>query len=176
MRIAVRKGLPGLKSDVSIIDTYIGSQLAPSRILRAAHQFVTPEGLNVFPDDVERALNAQPGVVESAVVGSGRRRPGARPRGAGARSGRRAEAVVRGANAQLADHQRIRSFSIWTDGPLPRTEGTKKLKRAAIGQWVDVRRAPAARRQADDPLQALLAQFAGGRAASTATRRSRSWG
>ena len=31
---------------------------------------ITPEGLNVFPDDVERVLNAQPGVIESAVVGS----------------------------------------------------------------------------------------------------------
>ena len=31
---------------------------------------VTPEGLNVFPEDVERALNEQPGVRESAVVGA----------------------------------------------------------------------------------------------------------
>ena len=31
---------------------------------------VTPEGLNVFPEDVERALNAQPGVLDSAVVGA----------------------------------------------------------------------------------------------------------
>ena len=31
---------------------------------------VTPEGLNVFPEDVERALNAQPGVKDSAVVGA----------------------------------------------------------------------------------------------------------
>ena len=32
---------------------------------------VTPEGLNVFPDDVERPLNAQKGVIESAVVAPG---------------------------------------------------------------------------------------------------------
>ena len=31
---------------------------------------VTPEGLNVFPEDVERALNEQPGVLDSAVVGA----------------------------------------------------------------------------------------------------------
>ena len=31
---------------------------------------VTPEGLNVFPEDVERVLNELPGVTESAVVGA----------------------------------------------------------------------------------------------------------
>ena len=30
---------------------------------------VTPQGLNVFPEDVERALLAQPGVMEAGVVG-----------------------------------------------------------------------------------------------------------
>ena len=30
---------------------------------------VTPEGLNVFPEDVERVLNQIPGVRDSAVVG-----------------------------------------------------------------------------------------------------------
>ena len=30
---------------------------------------VTPEGLNVFPEDVERVLNALAGVRDSAVVG-----------------------------------------------------------------------------------------------------------
>ena len=81
-----------------------------------------------------------------------------------------AETVVRDANSQLADHQRIRSFSIWTDGPLPRTEGTKKLKRAAIKQWVDSGAAPACRRcTGDDQLQALLAKFAGARQLDGAT-------
>ena len=36
---------------------------------RKKEMIVTPEGLNVFPDDVERVLNRQPGVRESAVVG-----------------------------------------------------------------------------------------------------------
>src|SRR4051812_16745228 len=36
---------------------------------RKKEMIVTPEGLNVFPEDVERALNEQPGVRESAVVG-----------------------------------------------------------------------------------------------------------
>jgi long-chain acyl-CoA synthetase len=72
----------------------------------------------------------------------------------------------------LADHQRIRGFSMWTDGALPRTEGTKKLKRAAIKSWVahGARGAEGApRAQGADQLQALLARFAGTRQLDGAT-------
>jgi long-chain acyl-CoA synthetase len=145
----------------------IGEKDAEGRLFirgRKKEMIVTPEGLNVFPDDVERPLNAQAGVIESAVVGTRaaegseervhavlRLDPGVEP-----------ESVVRTANSDLADHQRIRGFSIWSDGPLPRTEGTKKLKRAAIKAWVEAGAAPAAASH-DDPLQGLLAKFAGSR-------------
>src|SRR5205814_3766939 len=36
---------------------------------RKKEMIVTPEGLNVFPEDVERVLNKIPGVRDSAVVG-----------------------------------------------------------------------------------------------------------
>src|SRR5204863_4044770 len=36
---------------------------------RKKEMIVTPEGLNVFPEDVERVLNHLPGVRDSAVVG-----------------------------------------------------------------------------------------------------------
>ena len=57
---------------------------------RKKEMIVTPEGLNVFPEDVERVLNHLPGVRESAVVGlTGARRRRAGVRRAGARPGRR---------------------------------------------------------------------------------------
>src|SRR5215510_12626732 len=37
---------------------------------RKKEMIVTPEGLNVFPEDVERVLNRVPGVRDSAVVGA----------------------------------------------------------------------------------------------------------
>jgi long-chain acyl-CoA synthetase len=130
---------------------------------RKKEMIVTPEGLNVFPEDVERAIDAQAGVLESAAVASvtdGQERvhavlvlePGVDP-----------EAVVRAANQQLLDHQRIRSFSVWSDGPLPRTEGTKKLKRAAIRSWVATGYRPSSAASAEDPVASLLAKFAGSR-------------
>jgi long-chain acyl-CoA synthetase len=144
----------------------IGEMDAQGRLFikgRKKEMIVTPEGLNVFPDDVERVLDAQPGIEESAVVGtvaSGEERvhavlvlqPGVNP-----------EDVIRAANQSLLDHQRIRTFSVWTDGPLPRTEGTRKLKRTAIRSWVATGTPPATAAAGEDPVTTLLARFAGAR-------------
>jgi long-chain acyl-CoA synthetase len=130
---------------------------------RKKEMIVTPEGLNVFPEDVERELNAIGGVREAAVVGrtwQGEERVHAvlvvEP-------GVEAEAVVRGANAKLADHQKIRSHAIWPSDTLPRTEGTRKLKRREIRSWVDAGGAPDAVTKPagrDEPIEAIVARFA----------------
>jgi len=96
---------------------------------RKKEMIVTPEGLNVFPGDVEAVLNRQSGVRDSAAIGTGRVHaalildPGVN-----------ADEIVRQANTQLADYQRIRSFSIWPYAEFPRTEGTRKLKRHEIAK------------------------------------------
>jgi long-chain acyl-CoA synthetase len=99
---------------------------------------VTPEGLNVFPEDVERALNARHGVRDSAVVGTTRATAGQERVHAVLvlDPGADADEIVRAANAQLEDHQRVRSFSVWPGESLPRTEGTSKLRRKEIQKWV----------------------------------------
>ena len=154
----------------------VGEKDAQGRLFirgRKKEMIVTPEGLNVFPDDVERELNTEKGVIESAVVGS---KATESTENANERvhavlrldPGSDAETIVRAANTRLADHQRVRGFSIWTEGPLPRTEGTKKLKRAAIRQWVASGASPSAG-PSDDPLQSLMAKFAGARALDGST-------
>jgi len=94
---------------------------------RKKEMIVTPEGLNVFPEDVEGVLKQQPGVRDAAVTGRDRVHA-ALILDAGAN----AEDIVRRANARLADYQRVRSFSIWPNDTFPRTEGTAKLKRREI--------------------------------------------
>ncbi len=130
---------------------------------RKKELIVTPEGLNVFPEDVERVLNRQPGVRDSAVVGIG-------PSGGDERvhavlvleSGADPDAIVRAANAELADHQRIRRAVAWPDAELPRTDGTRKLKRAAIRDWVKGGSTlPVAAQTSTDALSALLVKYAG---------------
>ena len=139
---------------------------------RKKEMIVTPEGLNVFPEDVERVLNEQPGVRESAVVGASM--PGA--------SAERVHAivaldptgdldrVVRDANTRLQDHQKVRVAVAWTDGDLPRTEGTKKLKRRELRDWLLRSRDSGAdsetlrpKAAADRSVIAVLERFAPGR-------------
>jgi long-chain acyl-CoA synthetase len=122
---------------------------------RKKEMIVTPEGLNVFPEDVERVLDQQPGVRESAVVGRDRVHAvlvlaaGADP-----------EAVVRGANTALEESQRIRGVSVWTHGALPRTEGTGKLKRREVQQWVESGAGPRAAAAGSGSLESIVARYA----------------
>jgi long-chain acyl-CoA synthetase len=131
---------------------------------RKKEMIVTPEGLNVFPEDVERVLNHVPGVRDSAVVGV--------PAGGGASeervhavlvvdAGADAEAIARTANTQLADHQKIRRALVWPEAELPRTEGTRKLKRALIREWVRTGSAPKPAASGADALAALVGKYAG---------------
>jgi len=96
---------------------------------RKKEMIVTPEGLNVFPDDVERVLNHIPGVRDSAVIGADRVHAVLI-----LDAGVDKDKVVRSANSQLADYQRIRTASIWPYDQFPRTEGTGKLKRHEIAK------------------------------------------
>ena len=114
---------------------------------RKKEMIVTPEGLNVFPEDVERVLNAVPGVRESAVVGRDRVHAVLL-----LEAGTTPEAVIEEANRRLEAHQQIRDVSMWPDERLPRTEGTQKLKRTAIGQFVEGQSAAIAPARTDTEL------------------------
>jgi len=125
----------------------IGELDAAGRLLikgRKKEMIVTPQGLNVFPDDVERALLAEPGVKDAGVVGL---KVGGEERIHAVLlldAGTEADAVVRGANATLEDHQRVWSTSIWPGDALPRTEGTQKLKRKELQRWAAGESVPSA--------------------------------
>jgi long-chain acyl-CoA synthetase len=139
---------------------------------RKKEMIVTPEGLNVFPEDVEQALNVQAGVRESAVVGAA---------AAGSAServhavlvlepGADVDTIVRTANARLADHQKIRAAAVWPGQELPRTEGTRKLKRRELKAWL-----AGEQRQRTSPtdggrsIASVLERFAPGRTVTPAT-------
>jgi long-chain acyl-CoA synthetase len=152
----------------------IGEMDASGRLLikgRKKEMIVTPQGLNVFPEDVERALLAQPGVKDAAVVGvpvEGEERIHAvlvvEP-GAGVST------IVRAANATLEDHQRVWSTAIWPAGELPRTEGTQKLKRREIQRWVTAGagETPASVAAAGASVEDVVARYASGRALTPET-------
>ena len=139
---------------------------------RKKEMIVTPEGLNVFPDDVERVLNAIPGVKDSAVVGA--------PIGDSTAErvqavlvlaeGSSVDDIVRAANVQLLDHQKIRAAAVWPNAELPRTEGTRKLKRRELRQWIATStRGGTARADTSRTVEAVVGRFTPGRTVTAAT-------
>ena len=149
----------------------IGEQDAEGRLYikgRKKEMIVTPEGLNVFPEDVERMLLESPGVREAAVVGIAQDSEERVHAVVVLEPGADIDLIVREANARLQDHQRIRGASAWPGPELPRTEGTRKLKRAAIREWAMSGRTTVETAGADT-LESLIARFARGRDVSDAT-------
>src|SRR5215468_5784895 len=93
---------------------------------------VTAAGLNIYPDDLEAALNRQPEIKASCVIGvEGPRGP--EPMAALILRGENADAaeVVRRANAQLNQSQQIRRWFIWPEADFPRTP-TRKVRKPIV--------------------------------------------
>jgi len=91
---------------------------------------VGASGLNIYPEDLETALDRQPEVRASCVVAIEGAR-GAEPHAAIIPHDRDAniDAAVKRANEQLAEYQQIRRWSTWPDPDFPRTSTHKILKR-----------------------------------------------
>jgi long-chain acyl-CoA synthetase len=136
---------------------------------RKKEMIVTADGLNVFPEDVEGVLNKTSGVRDSAVVGmthDGRERVHAVLVLA---DGADVQQVVRTANSQLEDHQRVRAYSVWPSDELPRTEGTRKLKRREIRAWVSGASGGPPKAASQEDVESVIAQYAPGRSISAET-------
>ena len=103
---------------------------------------VLPNGLNVYPEDVENALRTaglrdsvvletRPGRIEAVVLAPDGSGPAA---GDGSQQTAAIAAAVRRANASLAVHQRVAATRLWPDDDFPRTH-TLKVKRDLVRRW-----------------------------------------
>ena len=132
---------------------------------RKSQVIVTSSGLNIHPEDVEAALNAQPGVEASAVVPlmmAGGAEPVAVLLFRGSRDD--VQNAVVAANQTLAEFQRVRQWKLWPQLDFPRTS-TGKIRRGKVTEWVNAQRevggVPIA---SGDPLLALILSITGARA------------
>ena len=103
---------------------------------------VGPEGLNVYPADVESALARDPAVKEAVVLGRATdrgevvhavlllREPAADP-----------GAIIEKVNRGLEHHQRIREWTVWPDEDFPRTASTFKVRRHEVAKAIEPRKA-----------------------------------
>jgi long-chain acyl-CoA synthetase len=93
---------------------------------------VTAAGLNIYPDDLEAALNAQPEICASAVVGI-ETPQGQEPLAVLIVKDDHSDpaAAIARANQQLAQHQRLRRWVIWPEPEFPLTP-TQKIRKPLV--------------------------------------------
>src|SRR5439155_23814346 len=98
---------------------------------------VLANGQNVYPEDVERALKAVPGVSDAVVIGLPSEQ-GAQVHAVLIRDkdakGADPEAIVRQANAHLAPHQYVKGVTLWPEDDFPRTHTLKVKKHEVLGR------------------------------------------
>lgn len=108
---------------------------------RKKNLIVLPNGLNVYPEDVENALTQTGLVLDAVVCGLDRPDGGVEIHAVLLMEDpAQASAAVRAANRLLSPHQAIRSYSVWPEKDFPRTH-TLKVKRAEVLAWLRAQRA-----------------------------------
>jgi long-chain acyl-CoA synthetase len=138
---------------------------------RRKNVIVTPEGLKIYPEDLEAELRKEPGVHDCVAVGlerDGNAEPCAvlllRDPHAPAEA---AAAIVRQANERLAPFQRMRRWFVWPDPDFPRTPTQKpllsRIRDAAEAELAGRAQAPAAAPAVSGSLAELLAHISRGR-------------
>jgi len=103
---------------------------------RKSEVIVTAAGVNLHPEDLEAAIEQEPGVVACAVVAM-ETASGPEPYAVLAMrgSGEGAAAAIERANERLAEFQRLRRWVLWPEPDLPRTS-TGKVKRKVVAMWL----------------------------------------
>jgi long-chain acyl-CoA synthetase len=141
---------------------------------RKSEVIVTAAGVNIHPEDLEAAIEVQPGVAACAVVAMETAEgPEACAVLACRGSGDQAAVAIEGANARLADFQQVRRWVLWPEPDLPRTS-TGKIRRKAVSAWLGRIQAASATHHgaakfhgngafgaSEDWLLALIAQISG---------------
>lgn len=103
---------------------------------RKSEVIVTASGLNLHPEDLESAIEQEPGVLACAVVGV-ETAAGPEPCAVLSFRGSQAQAAeaIEHANTKLAEFQRILRWELWPEPDLPRTS-TGKVRRKAVAEWL----------------------------------------
>jgi long-chain acyl-CoA synthetase len=128
---------------------------------RQKNVIVTPAGMKIYPQDLERALHEQPGVMDTVVIGL-ERDGNAEPCAVLLLDNQRVDAgiVVQSANKSLADFQQIRQWVVWPDRDFPRTPTQKPLL-PRIREFAEAKLGRQAETQHVNPLSELVARVTG---------------
>ncbi|HEY4949452.1 MAG TPA: AMP-binding protein [Candidatus Acidoferrales bacterium] len=131
---------------------------------RGKNVIVTPAGMNIYPEDLEKAVRREPGVRDCVVIGierNGNAEPCAVLLLEDSENANQA-ALIENANRSLAEYQKIRHWFAWPDPDFPRTPTLKPLLpriREVVNAKLDA--APVAQDGAASSLVTLIAQITG---------------
>ena len=98
---------------------------------RKKDMIVLPSGQNIFPEDIQTVLAKHPNVTDAAVVGLTKGSSVEVHAALILDNADKAQEVVSWTNDQLAEQQRIRGFTIWSEEDFPRTH-TLKVKKGVV--------------------------------------------
>lgn len=127
---------------------------------RRKNVIVTPAGMNVYPEDLEKELRAQPNVRDCVVIGI-ERNGNAEPCAVLLlKSGSDPSSVVESANRSLAEYQKIRHWFEWPEPDFPRTP-TQKPALPRIREVVSAKASAQVPAQDSSSLASLIAQITG---------------
>ncbi|MGA3346776.1 MAG: AMP-binding protein, partial [Terracidiphilus sp.] len=103
---------------------------------RKSEVIVTAAGVNLHPEDLEAAIEQEPGVVACAVVAM-ETASGPEPCAVLAFRGtaQQAASAIEHANRRLPEFQRLSRWKLWPEPDLPRTS-TGKVRRGAVAAWL----------------------------------------
>jgi len=128
---------------------------------RQKNVIVTSAGMKIYPQDLERALREQSGVMDSVVIGL-ERDGNAEPCAVLLLDNQNVDAgiVVQSANKSLAEFQQIHQWVVWPDRDFPRTPTQKPLL-PRIREFAEAKLGRQAETQHLNPLFELVARITG---------------
>jgi len=136
---------------------------------RKKEMIVLPNGQNVYPEDVERALVQVPGVRAATVIGLPTE-PGVEVHGVitSQSADVSPEAIARDANSRLAPHQHVRGVTVWPEDDFPLSFSLKVKRYEVLARVQQIRSdegaepvAASETEQPEDPLRDLIASITG---------------
>jgi long-chain acyl-CoA synthetase len=129
---------------------------------RRKNVIVTPAGMNVYPEDVEKALRVQSGVRDCVVIGL-EKDGNAEPCGVlllnG--SGSNAAATIEAANRSLAEYQKMHDWYVWPEPDFPRTPTQKPILPRIRDAVQNAKRGTTSVSPAADSLAGLITRITG---------------
>jgi len=130
---------------------------------RRKNVIVTPAGMNIYPEDLEKTVRSQPGVRDCVVIGverDGNAEPCAVLLLEDPAHANQA-AIIENTNRSLAEYQKIRHWFPWPDPDFPRTPTLKPLL-PRIREFVNAKLDTAVTSlDGNSPLATLIAQITG---------------